>query len=680
MKIKAYHDPYDVFCREPFGALPCGGGITLRVIVAAEEHVSPYLRVWDGRERILSPAYALPAGEFFKGQDGSRVPRAALFEGGVVYGFTLSAGDKPGLMWYSFRLETERGCFYVGAVDETLRCGCVCGQELPIDYRVTVYAAGFKTPDWFKGSIAYQIFPDRFFVGGDGPIESGAEYHRSKGRRIYKKDWHELPDYLPRGGAPYYSPVDYYFGNFMGIVEKIPHLKSLGVSVLYLNPVFESPYNHRYSISDYMRTDPLLGSEEDFALMCAELKKHGIRVILDGVFSHTGDDSVYFDRQGVYGGGAYGNEASPYRSWYVFDKKYKCGYRSWWGFDTLPEVDELQPSYMHFIAEVLEKWMRLGASGWRLDVADELPDDFIRFLRKTVKAIDPEAVLIGEVWEDASTKKGDFDGRGTIGRRGYTDGDMLDGVMDYPFADAVCDFLSGCTGAAELDNALLSQLAGYPDEFMRAQLGMLGSHDTYRVLSRLSGAPPKDTLSREVQAVWRPEPYKAERGKKRLMQAAALQFAMPFAPCIYYGDEAGLKGLSDPFCRKPYPWGSEDGELLSFYRRLTSVRAGSSVFRAGGTAFAAPDDDAFAVYRGMDNAGDDNSKAGAVLTLVTRKAHRVILHESDFRGSARARLSNIKADIKLLSPEGACIAMSAEEGGLAFDLPDDCAVVVEIKE
>lgn len=630
MSTTAFHDPTSALCRAPFGAIICGGQLTLRVFVSNEHAEAVLLRVWDGEERMLTPDGREPSASFAEAHGlPAKLPRE-LAAGCTVCTFTFAAGGKPGLLWYGFRIDTGRGRLYVGAGDEALRLGCVCSYGLPRDYRVTVYRPGFDTPEWFKRSIAYQIFPDRFAKGEYPGLEAGIAHHRGMGRRIYEKQWHELPDYTPRGGARFYSPSDFYFGNFQGIIDKIPYLESLNIGAVYLNPIFESPYNHRYSTCDHRRIDPLLGSEEDFSRMCAELKRHGIRVILDGVFSHTGDDSVYFDRYGNYGGGAYRDQASPYRRWYFFSNKYKCGYRSWWGFDTLPEVNELEPSYMEFAAGIAEKWIRLGASGWRLDVADELPDGFMRFLRGRIKAVDPEALLIGEVWEDASCKKGDADGDGTIKRRGYTDGDMLDGVMDYPFADAVLDFLTGRIEAPALRDALYSQLASYPEPFMRAQLGLIGSHDTMRALSVLSGAPLKDSLPREKQAEWRPAPGMAETGKARLRMAAALQFSMPFAPCIYYGDEAGLEGLSDPFCRKPYPWGSEDGRLLSYYRGLTMLRSSTEAFISGGTAFAAPDADSFAILR--------QAGAEAALTVVSRRPGAVTLSEGDFIGDIRAEL------------------------------------------
>ncbi|MCR5611553.1 MAG: glycoside hydrolase family 13 protein [Clostridiales bacterium] len=598
--LHAIHDSRSRVYREPFGALKEGEEVTLRLYLSGADaaNASVVLRIWDRTDRYL---------------DGARYVK----DGFTVFEFTAEAPAAPAIMWYNFRVTVNGELFYAGAKDGVLRSGeCRLTKDVPHDFRITVVKKDFKAPEAFMGGIAYQAFPDRFAVGAYPSLSSALAYHRSMGRRITEKRWNEEVDFLPRAGEKYYSPSDYYLGNIRGIIDRIPYFKSLFVDVLYLNPIFESPYNHRYSISDYMRIDPLLGTEEDFTDLCEELKKAGIKLILDGVFSHTGDDSRYFDRRGTYGKGAFGNKTSPYREWYDFSPRYKNGFRCWWDFETLPEVNELTPSYMDFVAKVLEKWIRLGANGWRLDVADELPDEFIKFLRLRLKAIDPEAVLIGEVWEDAVLKTDCF-GR----RREYVNGEELDGVMDYPFMEATVDFLMGKTDANGIRAALGAQLEGYPRDFMRAQLGFLGSHDTMRILSVLSGAPEKDALPREKQAAWEPSPENAALGKKRLKQASALQFAMPFTPCIYYGDEAGLTGLSDPFCRRPYPWGEEDPELLAHYRSLTSVRAGNRAFREGLTAFAVSGRDVFAILRRL---GEDET-----ITVVNRGAARTVALTAD---------------------------------------------------
>jgi 4-alpha-glucanotransferase len=604
----ARHDSVSLAFREPFGALRCGEECVLRLEVSGKDAglIHALLRVWHGEERYI-PAES-------EAREGCA----------RVFSFRVKAPEYQCVMWYHFRLHLGNDFFYVGAKDDSLRSGdSELTRELPHDFRVTVFSEGFSTPEAFHGRIAYQIFPDRFNKGEHPALSDAIAHHRALGRRVTVKEWSEEVDYLPREGERFYSPQDYYLGNFQGIIDKIPYLKSLCVGVLYLNPIFESAYNHRYSISDYMSVDPLLGTEADFIRMAEALHAADIKLILDGVFSHTGDDSIYFDRFGHYGSGAYDNPSSPYREWYDFSPRYKHGFRCWWDFESLPEVEELTPSYMEFVSSVLEKWVRLGADGWRLDVADELPDEFIKFLRRRLKAISPDAILIGEVWEDAATKRGPA-GR----RREYVNGLELDGVMDYPFSDAVMDFLLGITDSEGLLAALAAQLEGYPSDFMRAQLGLLDSHDMPRALSILSGGQRKDgPMPREAQAKWRPSTEAAALGEKRLMLASALQFSMPFMPCIYYGGEAGLTGLSDPFCRRPYPWGHENETLLSHYRRLAAIRSERDELRLGKTAFAAPHPDVFVILRKGER---------ETFTAINRSASpvSVTLLPSDFRGEA----------------------------------------------
>ena len=251
--------------------------------------------------------------------------------------------------------------------------------------------------------------------------------------RTIREDW---------GGQPYWRPnergevtnSDYFGGTLRGIEEKLPYLKSLHVTCLYLNPIFEAHSNHRYNTADYTKIDPVLGTEEDFQSLCAAAGRLGIRVMLDGVFSHTGSDSVYFNRQGRYPQpGAYQSQQSPYFSWYHFIS-WPEKYHSWWGFETLPEVEETDNNYNKYIngrQGVVRKWLKKGASGWRLDVADELPDSFLDQLTEAAKEEKPDAVVLGEVWEDATTKE-------SYGsRRRYLLGRQLDSVMNYPFRNAV---------------------------------------------------------------------------------------------------------------------------------------------------------------------------------------------------------------------------------------------------
>ena len=260
-------------------------------------------------------------------------------------------------------------------------------------FQLTVYKNTYETPDFLKGGVMYQIFPDRF-------CKSGKPKENIPDGRILREDWDGTPFYKPDEHGHVWNN-DYFGGDLEGIVQKLPYLESLGVTCIYLNPIFESHENHRYNTANYRKVDPLLGTNQDFARLCTESARHGISVILDGVFSHTGADSIYFNKFCRYDTvGAYNSKSSPYYKWYSFHH-YPDTYEAWWGIDTLPNVNENEPEYTDYICGkggVLEYWMSLGAAGFRLDVADELPDAFLDRLHDCVKGADGEHIVIGEVW------------------------------------------------------------------------------------------------------------------------------------------------------------------------------------------------------------------------------------------------------------------------------------------
>lgn len=426
-------------------------------------------------------------------------------------------------------------------------------------WQLTVYDPAYNTPDFIKGGLYYQIFPDRF-RRSDTPKENVPP------DRIFHPEFQGLPVFRPNGQGKILND-DYFCGDLRGIIEKIPYLRELGVTCLYLNPIFEAHSNHRYNTADYRKIDPLLGTNEDFQELCRAAHEEGISVILDGVFSHTGSDSLYFNREGRYGdGGAYHDPQSPYLSWYQFEQ-YPYKYQSWWGFDTLPNVREEEPSYLDFICGddgVLEYWMSLGADGFRLDVADELPDCFLDAVRRRLK-IHGAKLLIGEVWEDASNKI-------AYGyRRRYLLGEQLDGVMNYPFGNAILSFVRNGGGQA-LARTVWEVLENYPPQTVAVLMNSLSTHDIPRAITALAGEPFYGQ-DREWQASHHFLPLDVyETGKRRLRLASLLQYFLPGVPCLYYGDEAGLSGYRDPFNRCPYPWGQEDHELLDWFRGLGALR------------------------------------------------------------------------------------------------------------
>lgn len=424
------------------------------------------------------------------------------------------------------------------------------------EFFFTAYDKDFTTPDNIKGSVIYQIFPDRFCF-------SGTEKKGDFSDRVLRDDWGNLPMWEPDGDGKI-NRYDFFKGDLKGIESKLPYLKSLGVGVIYLNPIFMAESNHRYDTSDYEQIDPLLGNEKDFARLCKMAKNFNIDIILDGVFSHTGSDSKYFNKGKKFGeGGAYNDKNSPYYSWYKFSE-YPDKYDCWWGVDILPEVDEENDSYIEYISGILQKWQKLGAAGWRLDVADELPDKFLDALRKAVKSCDKNALILGEVWEDASFKISYSQ------RRRYLQGRQLDSVMNYPFADALIDF--GVRGVAEGFNDRIQEITeNYPQCVVDCLMNHIGTHDTCRVLNRLGTLDgyASDHINRYSGGMTAEE---TERGKRLLKMISSMQFTLPGVPCIYYGDEAGADGGVDPFNRNCYPWGKEDKDLLSHYRMLGTIR------------------------------------------------------------------------------------------------------------
>ncbi len=475
----------------------------------------------------------------------------ALSQGEGNYGhwqgsFTM----EPGLYFYWFRVFKEADSFRL------FRQGDQTNMEQGEKWQLSFLPRDFTVPEYAKGVTLYQILPDRFYRYGESDLTEKLEPF------TLHENWDDLPRYGPDEQGHWNN--DFFGGNFKGIREKLPYLKELGVDILYLNPIFMGFSNHRYDTADYKRPDPMLGTEQDFRDLCDSAHALGIRVILDGVFSHTGDDSIYFDAKGRFGHGAVSDPESPYRSWYTF-KDYPHDYEAWWGIKTLPCVQELEPGYLEYIIHgedsVVEHWMKLGADGFRLDVADELPDAFILCLKEKIRSLNPDAFLIGEVWEDASNKRAYG-----VSRRYFVDGE-LDSVMNYPWRKAIIDFVTGKDDGTEFKESILSLAENYPPEVLQCVMNLLSSHDRPRILTVLGGGEEDNSRGGELMT-----PEKYALGIERLKMAAFLQFTLPGIPSIYYGDEAGLQGGGDPFCRKTYPWGKEDRTLREYFIRLSSLR------------------------------------------------------------------------------------------------------------
>ncbi len=427
--------------------------------------------------------------------------------------------------------------------------------------QITVYDKNFQTPEWIYGGLIYHIMVDRFCRSGDTPVRGDVIFHDNKD---------DTPLFLPDENG-IVKNNDFFGGNLKGIESKLNYLSSLGVTSIYLSPIFKSYSNHKYDTGNYFEIDPMFGTEDDLVSLCTEAKKCGIRIILDGVFSHTGDDSVYFNKYGNYSSvGAYQSDLSPYRSWYNI--RSKDDYDCWWGISTLPTVNKNEPSYIEFIRNVLTYWQSRGISSWRLDVADELTDPMLDNIRYAAKTANPESIIIGEVWEDASNKIAYGQ------RRHYLLGGQLDSVMNYPLRDGIINFAK-YGDALILKTCIETIMTNYPPPVINCLMNILGTHDTARILTILGTDKTFSSKTEMAEFLLSEEEYSL--AVRRLKVASFLQMFMPGVPSIYYGDEAGMEGLIDPFNRKFYPWGKENTDILSHYRKLIEFRKKTPIFKEG---------------------------------------------------------------------------------------------------
>lgn len=505
----------------------------------------------------------------------------------------LSDQLETGLYWYYF--EAESGYDILHSTLEGGRVSFTSDPNRSVPLQLTVYERKYKEPAFLEGGLFYHVFVDRFYRGRDHriteeegkmlPSEEMAFLCQSdpvKSHYFLRKNDEWFDNYKERsivlrddwGGEPVWQPDlhkeilnnDFFGGNLAGIREKIPYFKELGVSCLYLSPIFEAYSSHKYDTGDYSKIDVMFGDEEEFSALCREAKKAGIAIMLDGVFNHTGADSIYFNKYGSYDSdGAWTSPDSPYRSWYQFGEN--NSYLSWWGIDTLPAIAKNSPKEQEYLFGedgVIRKWIRLGASGWRLDVVDELPDDFVKKLVHAAKSEREDAVILGEVWEDASNKIA------YSVRREYFQGEELDSVMNYPWKDAIISYLRDGKAQGLADR--VDQIChNYPKEVLCCLMNPLGTHDSMRILTAL-GSQSMEEMSRERKAGSFLNEEEYEKAYRLLKLASLIQMTLPGVPCIYYGDEAGMEGYNDPFNRRCYPWGKEDSRLFAWYHALGSLR------------------------------------------------------------------------------------------------------------
>lgn len=581
------YDSRQIASKRPFGAVPEGetvffqatGPLSLkRLALVYYRDYSPWTRVQMERR-----------------QEGEK----AVFS-------CQAAFSEAQIYWYFFQGEGEQGpvSFYRD-VSSNRPMEAVEGAT----WQQTVYRRNLPSPDLpspldrYLGQIMYQIFPDRFCASGV-PKKNVPE------DRIIQPDPQAQPLFRLEEG----QNRDYYGGDLEGIRGQLSYLSSLSVGMVYLNPIFEAHSNHRYNTADYHKIDPLLGEEQDLALLAAQAKERGIGLILDGVFSHTGSDSLYFNKEGRYDSlGAYQSQNSPYSSWYRF-RRFPDDYACWWNVPTLPEVTEEDPSFLSFICgplpekeqgsdnnpvshkpapfqSVLAHWQALGLAGWRLDVADELPDRFLDRFAASLKALNPGALLIGEVWEDASNKI-------SYGqRRRYLLGGQLDSVMNYPFREAVLRYVR--EGDVRFFVETVESICeNYPPQALHLLMNPLSTHDTPRAITLLAGDSSQDR-DREWQSCHALSPEQFQLGKKRLLLAMALQYTLPGFPSVYYGDEQLMQGYGDPFNRGFFTHAQGDPDFLEAVKALGRVRTTQNCYRKGVFSFLFGDTNVLAFSRGQ---------------------------------------------------------------------------------
>ncbi len=574
------HDSRDPMYRSPVGAVPAGTRVRLRLRTLGGDAMSVTAVIWNETTgaRTLQQMTLV----------------ASTRDGGRQFDFweaTLPAEMEPGLVWYRFVVRDGPAIFFYeddapgeGHEPDSGR-GAAFERSPDRGWLVTHHAPGFTTPAWLKNAALYQIFPDRF-ANGDPSNDPAPSWPTVYGLPVLHKGWSERPE----GACRYYTDWcctedprgrDFFGGDLEGIRQKLPYLADLGVDALYLNPVFDAPSNHKYDTRDYTRIDPAFGDDALFDRLAREASEHGIRIVLDGVFNHASSDSLYFDKLSRYPSlGAYESRESPFRDWFRF-ASWPDGYTRWYGVDTLPQLTEVAPVKQFFFGPggIARAWLERGAAGWRLDAMEQKGHAFWRELRTAIKAAHPDAALLGEFWHNGAP---------------WLTGLEMDGVMNYRFRSALIGFVNGDTVDANgriadlppsrLDGALRAVEEQYPAEAFAALLNLVDSHDTERILWTLTRSSDRPDQKEDAARL--------AHGIASLRLLTLLQLTLPGAPMIYYGDEAGITGDTDPDDRRPFPWGHEDGALRDHYRRLLGLRRELSCLRTGSWTTVLADDGA----------------------------------------------------------------------------------------
>ncbi|WP_374685877.1 alpha-amylase family glycosyl hydrolase, partial [Promineifilum sp.] len=607
------HNSHDTLYRVPFGAVTPGTEVILRFRTYHNDVESVRARVWDD----------VAGGQFFLdltpvATDVSCYDEAQPDETCDFWQASLTP-DAPTTYFYRF-IVTD-GTATAHYEDDGFRDGG-WGEARPAlndwGYVIQVHDPDFAVIDWVQDAVIYQIFPDRFFNGNtrNDPTTNEPRYGWPTNAldRIIVKAWGELPEGYCRHYVNPATPCteeprgrDYFGGDIRGVQQRIHYLKSLGVTAIYFNPVFDAASNHAYDTQDYYRIDPFFGTNKEFEQFLKAAERQGIKVILDGVFNHVSSDSKYFDRYHHFAEvGACESVDSPYRDWFTFFEEANgpcagpngpntMNYPSWFGFDSLPQLDknnqEVKDLFYAGDNPVGTYWLDMGADGWRLDVMGDgsFPVSFWQEFREVIKAEDPNAPIIGELWKKFEILP-------------KTRGDQADTAMGYRFRNAILGFFGTVDDKGFFDDGqtdqpptlfaskLISVREDNADASYYTMMNLMGSHDTRRILWALTPGE-RNREDKEFNAA------NLAEGKALLRLAAVVQMTTPGSPTIYYGDEVAMTGDDDPDDRRTFPWGrggalgsAADRLMLAHYTRLIRLRNSLDVFSDGELSFLLTDD------------------------------------------------------------------------------------------
>ncbi len=560
--------------KRPFGAVPAGTTVSYAVDSAAGVDALTLVvekRRLEGNQEVLdySEVARVPMA-----RAGTRWTAKHRYTDVAIYG-----------VWFEAQIAGKRYALQNNAdavfwTREKGSGGAAAVAELPASlrsvrrFRQTVYSPTFKVPAWAPDIVYYAVFPDRFRNGDkrNDPRPGRDRYHQHTVE--FHTDWNQRP-YRPgvidgkSDGSDAHHNNDFYGGDLAGLIDKLDDIQDLGANTIYMTPIFRAASNHKYDTADYRHIDPAFGNDADFTRLAREAAKRGLRVIPDTSLNHTGADSVYFNRYGNFGTqGAFQNGKinpdSPYASWYTFDATQADPdkqFKGWSDVSDLPELNKSNPGLRKFFYRdsnaVMKLWLDRGASGWRMDVAPHVPDDFWREWRTAIKAHKPDALTIAETWFDASK---------------YLLGDMFDSTMNYIFRNVVLDYAAGGRADALYPNIELMREA-YPPQAFYALMNLLSSHDQPRALHHFGWHA--DTQDEAIISL----------AKQRLKLAVLFQMIFPGAPSVYYGDEVGVTGGDDPDNRATYPWpdlgGRPDQALRAEFKKLIAMRHRHAVLRRG---------------------------------------------------------------------------------------------------